>query len=164
MINLYTWETFYEQFIIEKGYLLTLTGLQNTVIIAVLGLIIGFILGAILAIVNLAPEQNPLIKIVHYLTNAYITVLRGTPILVQLLLCHFAVFPALGINVSYVIEAVIVYGLNSSAYMAEAIRGGINSVDRGQMEAGRALGFSFIQTMVKIILPQAIRKRTSHSL
>ena len=157
MINLYTWETFYEQFIIEQGYLLTLTGLQNTVIIAVLGLIIGFILGAILAIVNLAPEQNPLIKIVHYLTNAYITVLRGTPILVQLLLCHCAVFPALGINVSYVIEAVIVYGLNSSAYMAEAIRGGINSVDRGQMEAGRALGFSFIQTMVKVILPQAIR-------
>ena len=63
----------------------------------------------------------------------------------------------MGINISYLAEAVIIYGINSSAYMAEALRGGINSVDKGQMEAGRALGFSFVQTMIKIVLPQAIK-------
>ena len=103
------------------------------------------------------PSKKTSIKIINHICNFYVTILRGTPLLVQLLLCHFAIFPMLGINVNYVIEAIIVYGLNSSAYMAEAIRGGINSVDKGQMEAGRALGFSFGITMVKIILPQAVK-------
>ena len=103
------------------------------------------------------PSKNVITKIIKGVCDFYITILRGTPLLVQLLLCHFAIFPILGINISYLAEAVIVYGLNSSAYMAEAIRGGINSVDKGQMEAGRALGFSFAQTMIKIVLPQAVK-------
>ena len=122
-----------------------------------MGLFIGFLLGAIIAGVKISPANNLLIKTLHLICNTYITILRGTPILVQLLLCHFAIFPSIGLNISYVVEAVIVFGLNSSAYLAEALRGGINSVDKGQLEAGRALGFSFFQTMIKIILPQAVR-------
>lgn len=156
-LNSSTLKAFFNKFISEKGYKLTLEGLKNTIIISILGLLIGFLLGAILATVKIAPVDNGVIKFFKVLTQGYVTVIRGTPILVQLLLCHFAIFPALGIDISYVAEAVIVYGLNSSAYMAEAIRSGINSVDKGQMEAGRALGFSFIQTMIKIVLPQAVK-------
>lgn len=157
MINIAILSKFYEKFIVNEGYKLTLIGLKNTILIAVFGLIIGFIFGAIIATIKMIPSKKTSIKIINHLCNFYVTILRGTPLLVQLLLCHFAIFPMLGINVNYVIEAIIVYGLNSSAYMAEAIRGGINSVDKGQMEAGRALGFSFGITMVKIILPQAVK-------
>ena len=157
MINSYTLSLFFEKFIIEKGYLITLEGLLNTVIIAVMGLIIGFVLGTFITTLKIIPTNKPIMKIVRAVCDLYITVLRGTPLLVQLLLCHFALFPALGIRISYVAEAVVVFGFNSSAYLAEAVRSGINSIDKGQMEAGRALGFSFTQTMLKIILPQAIR-------
>ena len=157
MFNIHSINTFIDKFIHQGGYILMFEGLKNTLLIAILGLCIGFILGAIIAVINISPEKNFIIKALHWICNAYITILRGTPILVQLLLCHFAIFPALGIRVDEIIEAIIVYGLNSSAYMAEALRGGINSVDKGQLEAGRALGFSFFQTMVKIILPQAVR-------
>ncbi len=157
MINSYTWQLFIDKFINQKGYLITLEGLKNTVLIAVLGLIIGFLIGVFITTLKLLPSNKIPMKIIRGICELYITVLRGTPLLVQLLLCHFALFPLFKINVSYVAEAVIIYGINSSAYLAEAVRGGINSVDKGQNEAGRALGFSFSQTMIKIVLPQAIR-------
>ena len=157
MISINSWNTFIDKFITQKGYLLTLEGLKNTVIIAVLGLIIGFNIGSIITIVKLIPSKKGFAKFIRILCDGYIVALRGTPLLVQLLLCHFALFPAIGLNISYIAEAIIVYGLNSSAYMSEAIRSGINAIDKGQEEAGRALGFSFTQTMLKIVLPQAIR-------
>ncbi len=157
MINSYTWQLFVDKFINQKGYLITLEGLKNTVLIAVLGLIIGFLIGVFITTLKLLPSNKVPMKIIRGICELYITVLRGTPLLVQLLLCHFALFPLFKINVSYVAEAVIIYGINSSAYLAEAVRGGINSVDKGQNEAGRALGFSFAQTMIKIVLPQAIK-------
>ncbi len=157
MINSYTWQLFIDKFINQKGYLITLEGLKNTVLIAVLGLIIGFLIGVFITTLKLLASNKIPMKIIRGICELYITVLRGTPLLVQLLLCHFALFPLFKINVSYVAEAVIIYGINSSAYLAEAVRGGINSVDKGQNEAGRALGFSFSQTMIKIVLPQAIR-------
>jgi polar amino acid transport system permease protein len=101
--------------------------------------------------------------------DVYVAVFRGTPMVVQLLLMHFALFPALGLDISPVLdtleldidpaifEAVIIFGMNSGAYMAEVLRGGINAVDNGQMEAGRSLGFGFGQTMLRIVLPQAIK-------
>lgn len=156
-INSNNFSQFFDKFITQKGYLLTLEGLKNTVIIAVLALLIGFIIGTIITTIKLIPSNKTIMKILRAALEVYITVLRGTPLLVQLLLCHFALFPAFGIKISYVAEAVVVFGLNSSAYLAEAVRAGVNSVDKGQTEAGRALGFSFAQTMTKIVLPQAIR-------
>ena len=153
----FTISLFIDKFINQKGYLLTLEGLLNTVLIAVLGLIIGFVIGTLITTLKLIPSNSLPMKILRGVCEVYITVLRGTPLLVQLLLCHFAIFPALNINLNYVTEAILVYGLNSSAYLAEAVRSGINAIDKGQNEAGRALGFSFAQTMIKIVLPQAIR-------
>ena len=148
---------FIDKFIRQEGYLLTLQGLKNTLIISIMGLIIGFLLAVVITTVKLIPSNRVWKKVVNTICGIYVTVIRGTPLLVQLLLFHFAIFPLIGINISYLAEAVIIYGINSSAYMAEALRGGINSVDKGQMEAGRALGFSFVQTMIKIVLPQAIK-------
>ena len=148
---------FIDKFIRQEGYLLTLQGLKNTLIISIMGLIIGFLLAVVITTVKLIPSNRVWKKVVNTICGIYVTVIRGTPLLVQLLLFHFAIFPLIGINISYLAEAVIIYGINSSAYMADALRGGINSVDKGQMEAGRALGFSFVQTMIKIVLPQAIK-------
>jgi polar amino acid transport system permease protein len=132
-----------------------LTGLQNTAIIAVLGLLLGFVIGCILSTIKIIPSKNPFITALKYVVDAYIAVFRGTPMMVQLLLLHFAVF--IGVDIPAVIEVSLIFGLNSGAYMAEIIRGGINSVDKGQMEAGRALGLNYTTTMVRIILPQAVK-------
>lgn len=148
---------FYRNFIEYGGYKDYFKGLTNTAIIAVFGLLIGFLLACIIAFVKLLPSQNPFIKITKKICNVYIAIFRGTPIVVQLLLLHFAVFPIIGLNITTVAEAIIIFGLNSAAYMAEMLRSGINAVDMGQMEAGRSLGLSYGATMIFIILPQAIK-------
>ncbi len=150
-------EIFISKFIDQEGYKLFLDGLTNTAIIAVSGLLIGFLLGSVVAIVKLIPSKNPVVFICQKLCDVYVTVFRGTPMVVQLLLLHFALFPMIGINIDGVAEASLIFGLNSGAYMSEVMRGGINAVDRGQMEAGRSLGFGFTQTMIRIIVPQAIK-------
>ncbi|MBR7186330.1 MAG: amino acid ABC transporter permease [Clostridia bacterium] len=151
------WNTFIEKFIIEEGYKLTLTGLSNTALIAVFGLLIGFLLGTVIAIVKLVPVKNIFVTVLKKICDGYVAVFRGTPIVVQLLLLHFAVFPALGLLLEDVVEASIIFGLNSAAYISEIMRGGINSVDKGQMEAGRSLGFGYTRTMIKIVIPQAFK-------
>lgn len=151
------WQIFVDKFIYEEGYKQTLVGLSNTVSIAVFGLLIGFLLGSIIAVVKLVPTKNIIVTILKKICDGYVAIFRGTPIVVQLLLLHFAVFPALGINLSDIIEASIIFGFNSAAYISEIMRGGINSVDKGQMEAGRSMGFSYTRTMVKIVIPQAFR-------
>jgi polar amino acid transport system permease protein len=123
----------------------------------VFGLIIGFLIGCILATVKIIPGKHFLLKIAVKVCDGYIALFRGTPMVVQLLLMHFALFPALGININSVLEATLIFGMNSGAYMAEILRGGINAVDPGQMEAGRSIGFSFTKTMFLIVLPQAIK-------
>lgn len=150
-------EIFIENFITYGGYKDYLEGLTNTAIIAVFGLLIGFVIGCIIATVKIIPQKNLLLKIVERLFDGYIALFRGTPMVVQLLLMHFALFPALGLDIPSVTEAVIIFGFNSGAYMAEILRSGINAVDVGQMEAGRSLGFGFVSTMIRIILPQAIK-------
>ena len=132
-----------------------LTGLQNTAIIAVFGLLLGFIIGSFFATVQILPFNNLLVTVLKRVTDVYIAVFRGTPMLVQLLLLHFAVFA--GVKIPPVAEVSLIFGLNSSAYMAEIMRGGINAVDKGQFEAGRSLGLSFPVTMVRIVLPQAVK-------
>lgn len=150
-------EIFIENFITYGGYKDYLEGLTNTAIIAVFGLLIGFVIGCIIATVKIIPRKNFLFKIVEGLFDGYIALFRGTPMVVQLLLMHFALFPALNLDIPSVTEAVIIFGFNSGAYMAEILRSGINAVDGGQMEAGRSLGFGFVSTMIRIILPQAIK-------
>ena len=151
------WETFYDKFIVQEGYKISIEGLANTALIAVFGLLLGFIFGSIIAVVKLVPSKNPFIIALKKICDGYVAVFRGTPIVVQLLLLHFAVFPALGISLGDVAEAGVIFGMNSAAYISEIMRGGINSVDKGQMEAGRSLGFGYTQTMVKIVVPQAFK-------
>ena len=151
------WNTFYDKFIIQEGYKLTIEGLANTAIIAVFGLLLGFVLGSLIAVCKLVPTKNPLVIALKKICDGYVAVFRGTPIVVQLLLLHYAVFPAMGLHLGDVAEAGVIFGLNSAAYISEIMRGGINSVDKGQMEAGRSLGFGYAQTMVRIIIPQAFK-------
>lgn len=150
-------QIFCEKFFDQGGYKNFLTGLSNTAIIAVFGLLIGFVIGCIIATVKLIPSKNRALAVAKKVCDVYVALFRGTPMVVQLLLMHFALFPALGLYVDSVLEAVIIFGMNSGAYMAEVLRGGINAVDGGQMEAGRSLGFGFTQTMLRIVLPQAIK-------
>ena len=150
-------EIFCQQFFEYGGYKNFLKGLSNTAMIAVFGLLIGFLIGCVIATVKLIPSKKLPVKIANGICDDYVAVFRGTPMVVQLLLMHFALFPALGLNVDPVMEAVIIFGMNSAAYMAEILRSGINAVDIGQMEAGRSLGFGFTETMFRIVLPQAIK-------
>lgn len=150
-------DIFYREFIVRDGYKMLLDGLKNTAIIAVFGLFIGLLIGALIAIIKLAPLNNIVFKVLRGVGNVYVALFRGTPIVVQLLLMHYVLLPLMGINIAPVIEGVITFGMNSGAYISEIMRSGILSVDKGQMEAGRSVGLSYIQTMMKIVLPQAIK-------
>jgi len=115
------------------------------------------ILGCLLATCQIIPKKSAFHKLLSVAVDGYIVLFRGTPMVVQLLLMHFVVFPSVGINIDPVHEAIFAFGLNSAAYVSEIIRGGILSVDIGQTEAGRALGLNYSKTMLKIVLPQAIK-------
>ena len=121
-------EIFLEEFFEEGGYKNFLEGLANTSTIAIFGLIIGFLLGCVIATVKIVPGKNPILRILQVVCDVYVTLFRGTPMVVQLLLMHFGLFPMLGINMDSVTEAQIIFGMNSAAYMSEILRGGINAV------------------------------------
>lgn len=133
-------------------------GFLTTVKIAVFGLIIGIILGTLIAAVKVAPKYKWFIRFLDKVCAVYTAFFRGTPIMVQLLLAYYVLLPMIGITgVDPEMVGIIVFGLNSGAYVSEIMRGGINSVDSGQMEAGRAMGLSYGTTMLKIVIPQAIK-------
>lgn len=148
-------ELFFKYLIDKGGYKNVLTGLQNTLIIAVCGLLIGIVIGSLVAVVKVAGTRNKVAKAFSYIGDVYTGVFRGTPIIVQLLIFHFVIFRA--VNINSLLEAVLVFGLNSGAYVSEIMRGGIMSVDAGQLEAGRTLGLSYSTAMIKIVIPQAIK-------
>lgn len=148
---------FLEILIDRGGYIKVLEGLKNTLLIAITGLIIGIVIGTLIAAVRVMPKYKRLPRILNGIASFYVGFFRGTPMVVQLLLFYYVLLPILGINVSGVQVSMIVFGLNSGAYVSEIMRGGIMSVDGGQMEAGRALGLSFATTMVKIVIPQAVK-------
>ena len=151
-------EEFIKQFITNRGYESVLNGLLITVEIAVFGLLIGIIIGTLIGIVRVMPKYKLLPRILDKICVCYLELFRGTPIVVQLLIGYWVLLPALGIAVnSGVPVAIIVFGLNSGAYVSEIMRGGINSVDRGQLEAGRAVGLPYSVAMMKIVIPQAIK-------
>ncbi|NLW06600.1 MAG: amino acid ABC transporter permease [Clostridia bacterium] len=147
------WEIFYE----HNGYTRVLTGLKNTLYIAIVGLAIGIVIGTLIAIVKVLPRYNRVTKILNSFCTFYVGLFRGTPIVVQLLVAYYVVLPLIGVNMSALEVCVLVFGLNSGAYVSEIMRGGIMSVDPGQMEAGRALGLSYRVTMMKIVVPQAVK-------
>lgn len=151
------WNAFERTFITNNGYERVLDGLQNTVYIAVIGLIIGIAIGTIIAIVAVMPKYKPLPRILDKIGKIYVGFFRGTPMVVQLLLTYYVLLPILGIRVNSLVVCIIVFGMNSGAYVSEIMRSGIQSVDVGQMEAGRALGLSYGTTMLKVVVPQAIK-------
>ncbi len=151
------WDLFYKQFIINNGYKSVLNGLLTTVEIAVCGLVIGIIIGTLIAITRVVPRYKLLPRILNRVSDVYVGFFRGTPIVVQLLLGYYVLLPALGISLNSVLVAIIIFGLNSGAYVSEIMRSGIQSVDKGQLEAARAVGMGFGVSMVKVVIPQAIK-------
>lgn len=141
--------------VFSGSYDLILTGLKNTFIIALGGLVIGIIIGCIVATLKVAGGRNKIAKCISYIGDIYTGVFRGTPIVVQLLISHFVVFRTMTLDP--VLESMLVFGLNSGAYVSEIMRGGILSVDIGQTEAGRTLGLSYTTTMIKVVIPQAVK-------
>ena len=151
------WNIFYEQFITKGGYLTALSGLLATIEIAVFGLIIGIFLGTLIALVRVMPKTSPIAAILDKICTVYVGFFRGTPMVVQLLIGYYVLLPALGIAANGVVVAIIIFGLNSGAYVSEIMRAGILSVDHGQLEAGRAVGLPYWTAMLKIVIPQSIK-------
>ena len=150
-------ERFMEIFIQQNGYVKVIEGLQNTILIALTGLIIGVLIGTIIATVGVLPKYKRLPRILNGICTFYVALFRGTPIVVQLLVAYYALMPMFGANLPGIQVAMIVFGMNSGAYISEIMRSGIQSVDSGQMEAGRAVGLSFGTSMMKIVIPQAVK-------
>lgn len=148
-------KSFKLNFIDDNNWKYITNGLLITFEITILSAIMGIILGFIIAIIRCTADKTGKLKFLNSLCNLYLTVVRGTPVLVQLLIIYFVIFLPIGIE--KVPTAIICFGINSGAYVAEIVRGGIMSVDEGQFEAGRSLGFNYIKTMWYIILPQALK-------
>ncbi len=134
-----------------------LVGLRNTLLIAVLGLMIGIVIGTLIAVVRVIPKYKVFPRILNGICSVYVGFFRGTPIVVQLLIAYYVMFPLMGIRISSLATCIIIFGMNSGAYVSEIMRGGIGSVDRGQLEAGRALGLPYWTTMLRIVIPQAVK-------
>ena len=148
-------EKFQFNFLENSRWQFMVTGLKNTLLISVFAVILGVALGFLIAIVGSFHDKTGQLKILNFLCRVYLTVIRGTPAMVQLLIVYYVIFAS--VNIDKLLVAVIAFGLNSAAYVAEIIRSGIMSIDEGQTEAGRSLGLSFTQTMRLIILPQALK-------
>jgi len=152
-------ESFKEEFILnfvtKDRYMYIVKGLGVTLKVTFFAVILGIVLGFIIAIIRSTHDKTGKLKIGNLICRVYLTVVRGTPVLIQLMIIYFVIFAPLRID--KVMVAIIAFGLNSAAYVAEIVRGGIMSIDPGQMEAGRSLGFNYAQTMIYIILPQTFK-------
>ncbi len=150
-------EKFIEVFLDQNGYVKVVQGLQNTLLIAVTGLLIGIVIGTLIATVRVLPKYKVLPRVLNGICSCYVALFRGTPMVVQLLVFYYVLLPIIGWHIMGVQVAMLVFGLNSGAYISEIMRSGIQSVDAGQMEAGRAVGLGFGASMVKIVIPQAVK-------
>lgn len=142
-------------FIDESRYLYILKGLGNTIIISLLAVVVGIAIGFLVAIIRSNHDKTGHMKIANVICKVYLTVIRGTPTMIQLLIIYYVIFAS--VNVPKVVVAFIAFGLNSGAYVAEIVRSGIMAVDQGQFEAGRSLGLNYKQTMRHIVMPQAFK-------
>lgn len=148
-------EKFYDNFIKEQRYMYLLRGLGNTLLITIFAVMIGIVLGFLIAIVRTNHDRNGGLALLNAICKTYLTIVRGTPVMIQLLIIYYVIFRS--INTGKMVVAVIAFGLNSAAYVAEIVRSGIMAVDVGQFEAGRSLGLTYKQTMISIIMPQAVK-------
>ncbi len=150
--NLY--QAFYNAWVPDQRYIVYFEGLKITLLISFFAILIGIAIGIMVAIVKVT-ASNAKMKWLVSLCNVYINIIRGTPLMVQLLIIYNLIFTSR--NTNELVVGAVCFGINSGAYVAEIIRAGIESIDRGQMEAGRSLGLNYLQTMRLIILPQAVR-------
>lgn len=152
-------QSFVEQFRLNfldgNRYQYILDGFVNTLIITFLAALLGIALGFLVAIIRSSHDKTGHMKVPNFICQVYLTVVRGTPTMIQLLIIYYVIFAS--VNVSKILAAVVAFGLNSGAYVAEIVRSGIMSVDEGQSEAGRSLGLNYRQTMQFIIMPQAFK-------
>ena len=146
--------SFYNAIVPDQRYLAYLQGLKITLLISFFAIILGILIGVLVAVLKVT-ATNYKMKWLTTICNIYINVIRGTPLMVQLLIIYNVIFTSR--NSNEIIIGSVCFGINSGAYVTEIIRAGIESIDKGQMEAGRSLGMNYIQSMVKIVLPQAIR-------
>lgn len=153
MSSLY--EKFYDSVIYDDRYKYIFEGLFNTLLIVFFAVIIGIVIGILIALVRHNYEVNKKFRVLNKIVTWYVNIIRGTPVLLQLMIIYYVIFKS--VDISIIIVGVIAFGLNSGAYVSEIIRSGINSIDKGQMEAGLSLGLSYNKTMFYIIMPQAIK-------
>ncbi len=148
-------ESFYYSVIYDNRYKFILEGLFHTVLIAALAVIIGVVIGVVIALIRNYYETSGKLKGLNKLATWYVDIIRGTPVVLQLMIIYYVIFKSVDINI--VLVGIIAFGLNSAAYVSEIIKSGIISIHKGQFEASKALGFNYFETMRYVILPQAIR-------
>lgn len=148
-------EKFVNNFIAEDRWKYITDGLAVTLQVTFFAVLLGIALGFLIAIVRSTYDKTGKLKILNIICNLYLTVIRGTPVVVQLMIIYFVIFGS--VDVSKVLVAILAFGINSGAYVAEIFRSGIMSIDNGQFEAGRSLGFNYAQTMLYIVMPQAFK-------
>jgi His/Glu/Gln/Arg/opine family amino acid ABC transporter permease subunit len=148
-------QNFINDFIVDDRWQWLVSGLGNTLLITVLATVLGIIIGLSLAMIKVSQQNGRKIPILTPFADLYLVVIRGTPVVVQLLIIYYVIFAS--VRVDKILVAALAFGINSGAYVAEIFRAGIQSVDRGQMEAGRSLGLPYGITMRRIILPQAFK-------
>lgn len=148
-------ETFYSTFIEDDRWHYLVKGLGTTLLITFAALILGMILGFLVAMVRATHDKTGKMNILNAICKVYLTIIRGTPVVVQLMIIYFVIFASVPISKTFV--AILAFGLNSGAYVAEIVRSGIMSIDPGQFEAGASLGMNYRKTMLFIILPQAFK-------
>ena len=148
-------DRFYIYFLKKDRWVYIVDGLETTLLVTFFAVLIGIVLGFLVAAVRSTYDKTGKLKILNILCQIYLTVIRGTPVVVQLLIIYFVIFGS--VNIEKVPVAIMAFGLNSGAYVAEIFRSGIMSIDAGQFEAGRSLGFNYVQTMRYIIMPQAFK-------
>lgn len=149
------WDNFYYSVIYDKRYEYILEGLFNTVVIALFAVIIGVVIGITIALIRNYHDQSGRLRFLDFIARSYVNIIRGTPVILQLMIIYYVIFKAVDINI--VLVGILAFGINSGAYVSEIIRAGINSIDKGQMEAGYSLGFTYGKVMRYILMPQAIR-------
>ena len=148
-------DSFYFNFIADDRWKYLVNGLKTTLTVTFFAVLIGIVLGFIGAIVRSTCEKTGKLRLLNAVCTVYLTVIRGTPVVVQLLIIYFVIFGS--VNIDKTLVAILAFGLNSGAYVAEIIRGGIMSIEGGQLEAGRSLGLGYGQTMIYVILPQVFK-------
>lgn len=147
--------SFISNFIDDNRWRYITDGLKITFLVTVFAVLIGVVLGFLIAIVRTTHDKTGKLKILNAICKVYLTVIRGTPVVVQLMIIYFIIFGS--VDISKVVVAIVAFGINSGAYVAEIFRSGIMSIDNGQFEAGRSLGFNYAQTMMYIVMPQAFK-------